>query len=176
MADTIVSTATADTLSDYIDESIEFAQGADLAEHLFTVELLGRFRRATFTKAFCKGYAAVVRTIAEQLTIPGVLPLPDAIRAATPCAAAAFFSRRGVVQDALRSVLLWAMTQSPLGDGYWDENEAQFAVDGFAPAVHYATLPTCENDLNFALVAMKMGLNPEEFVPELSYGGGGFGV
>ncbi|KAI0701630.1 hypothetical protein C8Q76DRAFT_802596 [Earliella scabrosa] len=170
--------ATADTLSDYIDESIEFAHGGALAERLFTIQFLERFRRITFTKAFCEGYAAVVRTIAEQLTIPGVLPLPSSIRATALAlrVAIVFFVRGGVVQDALRSVLLYAMAHSPLGNGYWDKNEAQLAVDGFKPAVHYATLPTCENDLNFALVAMKMGLKPEEFVPELCYCGGGFGV
>ncbi|KAF8066502.1 ankyrin repeat family protein [Lyophyllum atratum] len=64
-----------------------------------------------------------------------------------------FFNKGGKIEHALDSITDQAREQSPLGDSSFEEFHAD--------AEDYVPLPTCNNDLEFALVRRMLGLDPE---------------
>ncbi|KAH9896748.1 hypothetical protein C8Q73DRAFT_686866 [Cubamyces lactineus] len=117
-------------------------------------------REGRITKSFYNGYAAVVHAIVGVLRRPGMAGLPTAanVQSLLRGQGARFFNQGGRVEHAMDYVLHCAMEQSPYGDGTWDRDQEDFAAEGNPSSVTYAAMPKCDNDLDFARVAQKLGL------------------
>ena len=165
MLNSAIWSATAFVEADVMTDTVEFTpRGESLAADLLSGtehlprDVQGRIRNS---KRFYYAYATVVRSIAQVLRQPGSAGIPVAgmVIATLASGASDYFAAGAEVAHALDYVLSTAMVQSPLGDRTWDEIEED-GGHGDDDGVPYASRPTCANDLNFALVAERLGVSP----------------
>ncbi|CCM00041.1 uncharacterized protein FIBRA_02067 [Fibroporia radiculosa] len=129
---------------------------------LLGVDHLPPLTRMNITKRFYEQYCRVVEAVAAMFRKDAGSPDVTAVRQAltTMRGIDEFFLYGGRIEHALDLVTASARDQSPVGDSTWDdmveEDDDESVWDG------YKSMPKCANDLEFALVRERLGLDPDQ--------------
>ncbi|KAI0746645.1 hypothetical protein C8Q80DRAFT_785713 [Daedaleopsis nitida] len=147
------------TLESPLKSELERAPGVEY--------LPGLIQERGIKEATYAGYTTIVGAILAILEMHGEAGVPSvdnvsAAIAGSPDGTAGFFAEGGTVKNALEFIVYAAMDSSPLGDGTWDAGRAAEAKENEG-SDEYWNLPLCANDLDWGLVAEKLGISASRY-------------